>query len=235
MESPPPNWYPSPDADGWLRWWDGTRWTPNVQPAPAPGRVPLGIPVSEGGARLTYTPPGVTPTHVYPPLSDPRYAGSPLAAAYLAAEERRDPGGDVAIPYEQQAAVEAAYQARLRGGVVGALATSAELAAADAVRDPRSVDPTDAGTARPRGWVVPHPPTAGQAALGIVIGAVVVAIAVTAARERGTPVVWWFLVFATALIAQSAYQLVAAIRRRERRRSHGAAGSSAAAAPPIHL
>ena len=37
METPPPSWYPDPHRDGMLRWWDGTRWTENVQPALVPG------------------------------------------------------------------------------------------------------------------------------------------------------------------------------------------------------
>ena len=43
VTTPPPGWYPSPDAAGMRRWWDGrTRWTAHVRPtvsgAPAPAR-----------------------------------------------------------------------------------------------------------------------------------------------------------------------------------------------------
>ena len=46
MTTPPPGWYPSPDAAGMHRWWDGLQWTAHVRPtvsdapAPAPHRTP---------------------------------------------------------------------------------------------------------------------------------------------------------------------------------------------------
>jgi hypothetical protein len=214
VESPPPNWYPSPDADGMLRWWDGQRWTPNVQPAPAPGKVPLGVPVSEGGARITFTPAGEVPTHVYPPLSDPRYAGSPLAAAYLAEEELRDPGGDIQVPYEQQAAVEAAYQAKLRGGVVGALAASSEQATADALL--RGLQPGAAvrGDASRAAGVLVGGAAIWNAVKGIGFGAVFTAFGLFFVHlAPTTPVVWVFPIAGVVFIVVSIRELISGIRQ----------------------
>jgi uncharacterized RDD family membrane protein YckC len=34
--APAPSWYPDPGGQPLLRWWDGTRWTPETRPAPPP-------------------------------------------------------------------------------------------------------------------------------------------------------------------------------------------------------
>ena len=112
-----PSWYPDPQRDGMLRWWDGTRWTEHVQPAPDGRQTGR----RAGGHRrdrpVTCYGPNEPVTHAFPPITDERYAGSPLAEA-IAEHVRGDrSGGDVQIPIEHQAAVEAAYQLRKRGGV----------------------------------------------------------------------------------------------------------------------
>lgn len=50
----PPGWYPDPWRQSWYRWWDGTRWTPALYPAPVPVVVPPPKPphVSATFARL---------------------------------------------------------------------------------------------------------------------------------------------------------------------------------------
>lgn len=122
MSAPPPSWFPDPGRVGWLRWWDGERWTEHVQPAPAVGKPVLGRAAAEQGPRATFFGPGEPVTHAYPPVTDARYAGSPLA--HLVADEVRASrsGGDVQIPAEHAAAVEALYQLRAKGGVLGAIA-----------------------------------------------------------------------------------------------------------------
>ncbi|MEZ0447581.1 DUF2510 domain-containing protein [Cellulomonas sp. ICMP 17802] len=133
METPPPNWYPDPRADGRLRWWDGARWTEHVQPALVAGKPVLGQEVTEGGLHATFYGPGEPITHAYPPVTDARYADSPLAHA-LAAEVRAGrSGGDVQIPAEHAAAVEAVHQLRARGGVLGALAGVGEQLLAESI------------------------------------------------------------------------------------------------------
>jgi hypothetical protein len=49
-----PGWHPDPaNPSGSLRWWDGTRWTDQTQPARATGGAPdsswTGMPMSYGG------------------------------------------------------------------------------------------------------------------------------------------------------------------------------------------
>lgn len=36
MSTTPPGWFPSPDAPGVVRWWDGQQWTDRVSPTGAP-------------------------------------------------------------------------------------------------------------------------------------------------------------------------------------------------------
>jgi hypothetical protein len=118
----PPSWYPDPQRDGMLRWWDGTRWTEHVQPARTAGRPVVGQEVTGGIGPVTFFGPDEPVTHAFPPITDQRYAGSPLAEA-VAQHVRSDrSGGDVQIPLDHQAAVEAAHQLRKVGGVVGAVA-----------------------------------------------------------------------------------------------------------------
>ncbi|WP_157453961.1 DUF3592 domain-containing protein [Cellulomonas sp. Root485] len=57
MTTPPPGWYPSPDAAGMRRWWDGTRWTAHVRTAmsDAPAPVPTVAMPSEYAAAFEAT------------------------------------------------------------------------------------------------------------------------------------------------------------------------------------
>lgn len=133
MDAVAPSWYPDPQRDGMLRWWDGTRWTEHVQPARAPGKPVFGQEVTGGIGPVTWYGPNEPMTHAYPPVTDERYAGSPLAA--LLAEHSRSEGGDVQVAGEHQAALEAVYQLRAKGGVLGALAGIGEQLLVDAVSD----------------------------------------------------------------------------------------------------
>ena len=122
MDAVAPNWYPDPQRDGMLRWWDGTRWTEHVQPGRAVGKPVLGQEVTPGIGPVTWYGPNEQVTHAYPPITDERYAGSPLAEAFAQHVRGERSGGDVQIPIEHHAAVEAAYQLRQKGGVLGAVA-----------------------------------------------------------------------------------------------------------------
>ncbi|GEL99024.1 DUF2510 domain-containing protein [Cellulomonas terrae] len=133
MDAVAPSWYPDPQRDGMLRWWDGTRWTEHVQPARAAGKPVFGQEVTGGIGPVTWYGPNEQMTHAYPPVTDERYAGSPLAA--LLAEHSRSEGGDVQVAGEHQAALEAVYQLRAKGGVLGALAGIGEQLLVDAVSD----------------------------------------------------------------------------------------------------
>lgn len=48
----PPNWYPDPQDAGFVRWWDGQRWTDHVQPV-APQRVQVPNPQPLASAATT--------------------------------------------------------------------------------------------------------------------------------------------------------------------------------------
>src|SRR5689334_24589165 len=122
MDAVAPSWYPDPQRDGMLRWWDGTRWTEHVQPGRTAGVPVLGQEVTGGIGPLTWSGPDEQTTHAFPPITDERYAGSPLAEALAQHVRAERSSGDVQIPVEHQAAVEAAYQLRARGGVLGAVA-----------------------------------------------------------------------------------------------------------------
>ncbi|WP_421735245.1 DUF2510 domain-containing protein [Cellulomonas sp.] len=122
MDAPPPSWYPDPQRDGSLRWWDGTRWTEHVQPGRAPGKPVLGQEVTGGFGPVTFYGPAEPITHAFPPITDSRYAGSPLAEALADHVRAGRSGGDVQIGGDEQAAVEALHQLRSRGGVLGAVA-----------------------------------------------------------------------------------------------------------------
>jgi hypothetical protein len=153
------SWYPDPQQDGMLRWWDGTRWTEHVQPARSAGRPVLGQEVTPGWGRVTSYGPGEQVTHAFAPITDERYAGSPLADA-LAQHVRADRGsGDVQIPVEHHAAVEAVYQLRARGGVLGAVAGVGEQLVAQVIA------PGPAAGAAAPGWMAG--PSAGSTAPGM--------------------------------------------------------------------
>ncbi|GEK20502.1 DUF2510 domain-containing protein [Cellulomonas xylanilytica] len=133
MDAVAPSWYPDPQRDGMLRWWDGSRWTKHVQPSRSAGRPVLGQEVTPGVGPVTFYGPDEPITHAFAPITDERYAGSPLADA-LAQHVRADRGsGDVQIPVEHHAAVEAVYQLRARGGVLGAVAGVGEQLVAQAI------------------------------------------------------------------------------------------------------
>lgn len=131
MDAVAANWYPDPQRDGMLRWWDGTRWTEHVQPARAAGKPVLGQEVTGGIGPVTWYGPNEQVTHAYPPVTDERYAGSPLAA--LLAEQSRSASGEVQVSAEHHAAVEAAYQLRKKGGVLGSIAGLGEQLLVDAI------------------------------------------------------------------------------------------------------
>ncbi|WP_456789824.1 DUF2510 domain-containing protein [Cellulomonas sp. P5_C5] len=133
MDAVAPSWYPDPQRDGMLRWWDGARWTEHVQPARAAGKPVLGQEVTGGIGPVTWYGPNEQLTHAYPPVTDERYAGSPLAA--LLAEQARAAGGDTRVSAEHQAAVEAVHQLRTKGGVLGSLAGFGEQLLVDAIND----------------------------------------------------------------------------------------------------
>ena len=133
MDAPPASWYPDPQQDGMLRWWDGERWTEFVQPARAAGKPVLGEEVTGGMGPVTYYAPGETITHAFPPLTDARYADSPLAE--LLSEAARDGDADVQVSAAHQAAVEAVHQLRTKGGLLGAIAGLGEELLVDALRD----------------------------------------------------------------------------------------------------
>lgn len=155
MDAPPPNWYADPQRDGYLRWWDGARWTEHVQPARLVGKSVLGQEVSGGLGRVTFYGPGEPETHAFPPITDERYAGSPLAAA-LAAQVRADrSSGDVQVPAAHQYAVEAFHQLRKKEGPVGAVAGISEQLIADTFLQ-APIDgarPAPGGTPQPTGWM----------------------------------------------------------------------------------
>lgn len=122
MSAPGPSWYPDPQRDGTLRWWDGTRWTEHVQPGRAAGTPVLGQESTRGIGPVTFYRPDEPITHAFPPLTDDRYAGSPLAEALVQRARSGRAGEDVQIPAGDHAAVEAVRQLRATGGVLGALA-----------------------------------------------------------------------------------------------------------------
>jgi thiol-disulfide isomerase/thioredoxin len=72
MSTTPHGWYPDPDDDRSMRWWDGQAWTEHVQPLPSespsaePG--PVGGPPSTAPASADPPPPQVTPA---PPIEPP--------------------------------------------------------------------------------------------------------------------------------------------------------------------
>jgi Protein of unknown function (DUF2510) len=58
---PPQGWYPDPDGNRALRWWDGTAWAAHTQPLPdpQPGAAPFGAgpgPAAQQPRRLAFTP-----------------------------------------------------------------------------------------------------------------------------------------------------------------------------------
>lgn len=175
MDAVAPSWYPDPQRDGMLRWWDGTRWTEHVQPARAAGKPVLGQEVTGGIGPVTWHGPNEQVTHAYPPVTDERYAGSPLAA--LLAEQSRSAGGETRVSAEHQAAVEALYQLRSKGGVLGNLAGLGEQLLVDSITDalPARERPSAAtpdpngvvayGAARPGTWTPAAPAPDGGTGL----------------------------------------------------------------------
>jgi len=175
VDAPPPSWYPDPQRDGMLRWWDGAHWTANVQPARVQGKPVLGQEVTGGIGPITFYAPGEEITHAYPPITDQRYEGIELAE--LLAEQARagSHGGDVRVSAEHQAAVEAVYQLRRKGGMLGALAGLGEQLLVDAMNDvsPQRARPAAAvpdqdgivayGASSPADWVPAAPAPATDA------------------------------------------------------------------------
>ena len=54
MSTPPAGWYPSPDAAGMHRWWDGQQWTGHVRPAVTDAPAPPSPPESVGALPSEY-------------------------------------------------------------------------------------------------------------------------------------------------------------------------------------
>jgi hypothetical protein len=81
--NPPAGWYPDPAGQG-SRYWDGTRWTTNVQPTAAPMPTPA-APAAPVGAAPPPPPP--------PPAYAPQYApASPTTPnAFLQGLQRLEP------------------------------------------------------------------------------------------------------------------------------------------------
>ena len=52
--APSPGWYPDPQGDGQLRWWDGGSWTAHVTATPAAGAAPLAEPSSDASAEVPF-------------------------------------------------------------------------------------------------------------------------------------------------------------------------------------
>ncbi len=60
-QSVPAGWYPDPADPAGKRWWDGARWTNDVQAAPSAPQAPAASPVTTFGARPTLTRGAIVP------------------------------------------------------------------------------------------------------------------------------------------------------------------------------
>jgi hypothetical protein len=214
--APDPGWYPSPNTDGMLRWWDGTRWTEYVEQVPGPGDLVIGPGIQLHGIR--YVPPDKSVISLYPPISDPRYADSPLAAAMIeAVHVGVPPGGDVRMPSGYVAGLEAAHVLKERGGAAGALAAVAELALGNEVAPSSGVEWPASARTEP-GRAMGRAKTLFVASLTIAVGVFGVACGYVLLRagspadaDPGTAAVpYVILVVGAAALVSGARQLFAA-------------------------
>lgn len=194
---PSPSWYPDPQRDGFLRWWDGARWTEHVQPGRAAGKPVLGQEVTGGVGPATFYRPDEPITHAFPPITDDRYAESPLAAALAEHVRAGRTGGDVQIPAGDHMAVEALHQLRAKGGVLGAVAGVGEQMLVEAVvAKPAGPFATGSDSVAPSAWMAGAGSTATAPGLQSAAGRAGYRTAGRAARGALTVVALWQLLVA---------------------------------------
>lgn len=148
MSTTPHGWYPDPDDDRSMRWWDGQTWTNHVQPLPT-GSVPPGEAGQPGGSPSTGSvPPGeagpphpqVTPAPpIEPPPPVPGSAPYGVAPGAPAPYQERSGSAGPAI------AIVAGVAVLTFGLAIAVFATglaSSESASGDAISSPTEAPDT---------------------------------------------------------------------------------------------
>jgi hypothetical protein len=93
--STPPGWYPDPQQAGFVRWWDGSQWTPHANPAAAAQQAQTGWygaqPTAWAGQPATYGAPGPGGAPAGPGWVNPSNPGQwgAAPAVYFAPGKRR--------------------------------------------------------------------------------------------------------------------------------------------------